>query len=469
MTPDFEDATRDEGLDRRQARRRTASARGGMQTSRGPQRGSVLIIVIWVCLGLVALTLYFSHAMVSELRASDQRGAEILARQAVAGGTRYAGYLLSQFALNGAVPRRDDYRAADLPIGDAVFWFIGRDPGQRPTAAPVFGLVDEASKINLNTAPRSVLEALPALTPELVDAILSWRNRNQAGANDGIYGRLDPPRLNKAEPFESVDELRLVYGATLDVLFGEDTNRNGALDDNENDGDQSGPRDDADGLLQPGLLEYVTVHSREPNTRADGQRRINLTTTAGRQQLNQLLRQRFGGPRAATITEALGGAELRTVADLMARSPMTFAEFVQIRGEISTTGNASIPGLININTASETVLACLPGIGTQNAGAIAAYRLAHPEVLSSMAWLSQVLNRADLIRALPYLTDRSYQFSADVAAVGPNGRGYCREKTLFDMTRGTPRIIYHQDLTSYGWALGSEVRRQLREARDRGA
>ena len=32
-------------------------------------RGSVLIIVMWTCLGLVALTLYFANSMSSALRA----------------------------------------------------------------------------------------------------------------------------------------------------------------------------------------------------------------------------------------------------------------------------------------------------------------------------------------------------------------------------------------------------------------
>ena len=36
------------------------------------QRGSVLIIVLWICLGLVALTLYFANSMSSELRSGRQ-------------------------------------------------------------------------------------------------------------------------------------------------------------------------------------------------------------------------------------------------------------------------------------------------------------------------------------------------------------------------------------------------------------
>ena len=440
--------------------------RHAAQTLAAPRRGSVLIIVMWVCLGLVALTVYFADSMTSEFRAADNRAADIAARQAMLAGTRYASYVLGQFATNGTVPYREDYKAEELPVGEAKFWFIGRDNDQRPTTEPIFGLVDEASKINLNTAPRTMLEALPGMTPELLDGIVAWRSRAQAGDGDTTYGRLEPARTNKGGPFESVDELRLVYGATLDLLFGEDTNRNGALDDNENDGDASAPRDNSDGLIQPGILEYVTVYSRQPNTRTGGGRRINITTPQNRQQLNQILQQRIGGPRATEIIGAIGTTEFRSVAEFMAASRMTSDEFNSVRGDITASDGTTVQGLINVNTASETVLACIPGIGPENASALVAYRLANPDVRGSFSWITQVLSRSDITRAGPYLTDQSYQFTADVAAVGRAGRGYCRARTIFDMTLGTPRTIYHQDLSSYGWALGTQVRQTLRNAKE---
>ncbi len=430
------------------------------------QRGSVLIIVIWICLGLVALTVYFAGSMTSELRAADNRVSEVAARQAAAAGSRYAAYILTQFGTNGTVPLPEEYRSEELPVGDATFWFIGRDLNQRPTDEVIFGLVDEASKINVNTAPRQILEAIPGMTPELADAILRWRSRNQADAGDSTYGRLEPPRTPKAGPFESVDELRLVYGATLDILFGEDLNRNGAMDDNENDGEQSSPRDNQDGLIQPGILEYITVHSRQPNTRASGGRRINITSNQGRQQLNNILQQRFGPARAAAITAAVGTGELRSVAEFMVAGRFTPEEWPLIRTEVTHRDGGTVQGLINVNTASETVLACIPGIGEENASALVAYRLQNPDLMTNFAWITQILNPQAIRNAGPYLTDMSYQFTADVAAVGPGGRGYARTRTIFDMSRGNPRVIYHQDLSAYGWALGAQVRQTLRDIKD---
>ena len=470
------------------------------------QRGSVLIIVMWTCLGLVALTLYFANSMSSELRAADNRVTEIEARQAVAGGIRYAGHVLANFAANGAVPNLADYKSEALLVGEAQFWLIGRDNSQTPTKEPVFGLIDEASKLNLNTATRAMLTELPNMTPDLVEAIISWRRAANAQSTDGVpadtgsgsdnvYARLEPPRMNKGGVFESVDELRLVDGATLDILLGEDTNRNGALDANEDDGDASAPRDNQDGQLMVGILEYVTVYSRQPNTRADGTRRVNVTNGNGqnRQQLIQLLlsknieQQRVaaivntafgpasgpGGPGGGGFPGGFGGPgggqggqparpDLTSVAEFMVVSQMTAEEFVLIHADITTATGATQQGLINVNTASEAVLACIPGIGIDNAATLAAYRVAHPDVLTSFAWLTQVLTPAAIRQAGRYITDQSYQFTADVAAVGRFGRGYCREKVIFDTRTSTPRIIYHQDLSAYGWALGSQVRQTLK-------
>ncbi len=445
----------------------------------GGQRGSVLIIVMWICLGLVALTLYFARSVDAELQAAANRVGEIEARQAVAGATRYAAYILNNYAIDGAVPHSgivpdptQDYYSAALPVGTATgdpqFWFIGRDPNNPATTDPVFGLVDESSKLNLNTATAAMLEALPLtnLTTDLATAVASWRATG-GGSNSNDYTTLEPPRVNKGAPFESTDELRLVYGATLDVILGEDTNRNGALDPNEDDGDRAPPHDNQDGTLQPGLLEYVTAFSNLPITTTTGGARTNIATPQSRQNLAALLRRKgIGAARASAIVANVGSRTFNSVAAFMVASRMTAAEFALVHTSVTaaTNGNA-VHGLVNVNTASATVLACIPGIGQNNAASLVAYRLANPTALTSFAWLTQVLSPALIVQAGPYITDQSYQFSADIAAVGRFGRGYCREFVVFDTSRGIPRIIYRQDRSAYGWALGPKIRQAVRAAR----
>jgi len=112
------------------------------------------------------------------------------------------------------------------------------------------------------------------------------------------------------------------------------------------------------------------------------------------------------------------------------------------------------------------VLACIPGIGTDKASSVVAFRLSNRDRLNSIAWVKDALDSANAVQAGPYLTGHTYQFTADIAAVGHHGRGYRRVKFVFDMSEGSPKIRYRQDLTHLGWALGKQARQTLLAAKD---
>ncbi|HEY2951746.1 MAG TPA: hypothetical protein VGK40_04135 [Verrucomicrobiae bacterium] len=423
----------------------------------GLRAGSVLIIVLWVTFGLVSIALYFAKSMSLELRASDNRLAGMQAQQAIAGAVRYLSNVLASVQEPGTWPDPLTYHHEAVPVGDANFWLIGRSLSQTTPDQPVFGLVDEASKLNLNTATTEMIQTLPRMTVELAAAIKDWRDADedvtQGGAESQTYSRLNPPYRCKNANFESIDELRLVSGAYLDILYGEDANLNGILDPNENDGDVSSPSDNHDSRLDSGVFEYVTVYTREPNTR---------TNVGNAQQLAALLQQKFDTARANQILLRLGATAARSVLEFYVRSDMTADEFGQIEGDLM---NPKTDGLVNVNTASEAVLACIPGIGVDSAPALVASRQTRVDTSASIAWVKEVLEQNNAIQAGPYLTGRSYQFTADIAGVGHHGRGYARVKFIFDTSEGAPKILYRQDLTHLGWALGSQVRNALLLAR----
>src|SRR5476649_2475891 len=91
------------------------------------ERGSVLIIVLWIAIGLVGITLYFANSMTLELRASDNRVTGLAAEQAIEGAARYVGYALATYATNGTMPTNSQFTCANIAIGDSHFWIIGRD------------------------------------------------------------------------------------------------------------------------------------------------------------------------------------------------------------------------------------------------------------------------------------------------------------------------------------------------------
>src|SRR5580692_5915585 len=153
-------------------------------------QGSVLIIVLWIAFGLVSIALYFADSMSSELRASDNRVCGLAADQAIEGAANYINYILTNYATNGVIPDLTEYKAEAVPVGDAHFWIIGRDPSGTPSTEPHFALIDEGSKLNLNYARTNVLVNLPNMTADFAQAIIDWRNTNSVGLSAMDYAPL---------------------------------------------------------------------------------------------------------------------------------------------------------------------------------------------------------------------------------------------------------------------------------------
>jgi len=429
--------------------------------------GSVLVIVMLISFGLISIALYFANSMSMELRASDNRMSGLSADQAIEGAARYVGYVLTLYATNGAVPDLTEYQAEAVPVGNATaseqnahFWIIGRDPSGTPSSEPYFSLIDEGSKLNVNTANTNTLSYLPNMTLDFADAIADWRSTNGVGTYAMNYSQLGYGDKNL--PFETVDELRLVYGATVDLLAGDDLNRNGVLDANEkslNGGTTP----------TPGLFEYVTVCSREPNFHSDGTTLTNVNTAA---QLRALLRANFPSIASEIVAATPAPAGYPSLLDFYLRASsagMTEQQFVQIFNSIDVTNAHYTRGRLNINTGTAPALTALfTGLGVDQSTASGAaqslitYRQQNPNNLTSVAWIVDALGRSGtVIQALrrgDYITTHSFQFTADIAATGAYGRGYRRVKFVFDISEGMPEIIYRQDLSRLGWALGGKTR-----------
>jgi hypothetical protein len=445
---------------------------------------SVLIVVLWIAIGMVSIALYFANSMTYELRASDNRVSGMAAEQAIEGAARYAGYVLYNYSTNGAVPQNNQFACIAVPVGDAHYWMIGRDPTETQQATdPYFGLVDEASKLNLNTVSSNVLLCLPNMDSDFVGAILDWRSTNGVGVYSLDYNGLGYD--DKNAPFETVDELRLVYGASLSLLMGDDLNLNGVLDSNETN-TQSG------GQSPSGLFEYFTVYSREPNfTTFNGDTVLLTNVNTISEENMQTLFQDDGVGSADSLassvyntihvpTSGRGGGTTTAntcngILDFCVRckkAGMSSDDFAKL-DNATTSASTYIHGRVNIDSASTAVLTALFwGVGLNRgvdestaetaAQDVLNYRQQNAGNLNSVAWLVDALGTSSpVIAALQtgdYVTSRSYQFSADIAALGPYGRGYRRVKFVFDTSNGMPQIIYRQDLSGLGWALGEKVR-----------
>ena len=442
------------------------------------RRGSVLIIVLVICLGLVSLTLVFGHAMMMAYRGEDNELAGRQAEAAVLGAEQYAETVLANSSIANTLPDRSTYQASAVPVGEAFFWFIGEPLASDPIDKPAFSIVDEASKLNLNSASVTSLALLPNMTPDLALAIQQWRST--AGTASGITFN-----VVKGGPFESPEELALVNGGTdPSVLYGDDANLNHVFDPEESSGVALGGTSSdtpstggnpgtgsatsgtgaTSGQFTPGFLEYVTTFSREPNTLSDGTKRGNVLNRTG---VLTALTTALGSSRAASVEQAVGTGAIDSVVDFCNKANLTPDEWNTVAPYLTmSSGNYQV-GLVNACTARAEVLACLPGMTPALAQQLVAAR---PQpgttAYGNLQWTVAVLGaQAGTIGR--YLTARSYQFSVDVAAVGRHGRGYRRTLFVLDTSTnpgGAPQLVYRRNLTSLGWALGSDVRASLQQA-----
>jgi len=237
-------------------------------------------------------------------------------------------------------------------------------------------VIDEASKLNVNIATKEQLLELPEMTEEIADAIIDWRDKDDtvsaAGAEAPYYETLSYPYKIRNGPFRTIRELLLVKGVTAELLYGEDTNFNGRLDYNENDGDRTPPVDDGDGELDLGWIEYLTCYSYENNVDAEGNNRVNINRANERTLQDEL------GISASHAKWIVENRDYDSIADLVSNNspkepsgnskansaePLDLQTFASIADKITVSNGRRTEGKVNINTASEVVLSALLGGG----------------------------------------------------------------------------------------------------------
>ena len=317
---------------------------------------AVLIIVAMLSLGAYA----FAQLMLVEAEATEMYGRGVIVRTLSDSGVEAALDLLA----NADLLAEDGVSLYSYPEGfQAITVVPDEDPRWQGRFAVVspgtddqpirFGLSDDSARINLRTLAampgtdadkQAVLLGLPGMTTEIADAILDFIDEDEtprlSGVESEYYLAQDPPYFTKNQPPNALEELLLVRDVTPWLLFGEDANRNGLLDPNENDGDASYPPDNSDGALDRGWAAYLTLYSRERNLSAEGTPRVFLNGT----DLTELYDQ---------LATALGDVEARFIVAYRIYGPRAQAapdEEAQLAGEDTGTDTDSAPGADSPNS-----------------------------------------------------------------------------------------------------------------------
>jgi len=239
---------------------------------RGP-RGAVLITAMWSSIALAAVVLVLCREMIVESMASQQHLSQAKVDAAEIGVEQYVLSVVEQELVTPGY--HDQVRWEQRQIGGTpgdpqsgcYFWVLGMNVDDE--TRPYYNLVDEASKIDLNTATAEMMDYLPGMDNDsnLSQAIVDWRDSDDddsysslssgQGSETSYYEGLNPPYRAKNQPFESVEELRLVNGFTDEYLWGADLNHNNTIEPNEAASANLGM---AFGNTMRGLASYVTVY-----------------------------------------------------------------------------------------------------------------------------------------------------------------------------------------------------------------
>lgn len=434
----------------------------------------MLVLVLWalVLLTLVASGLTFE--LRQELVISNMTRGRLVAHYLARAGVERA--LAELYDDTDATDSLSDTWADDEnAFGDVELtggtFSVLRD-GYEPTPQAWYGANDESAKLNLNSATLEQLQRLPNMTDTIASAIIDWRDGDEvaleAGTERGYYLSQAHPYNIRNDAFRTTRELLLVRNVTPELFYGEDTNGNGLLDENENDGDTSAPPDNADGRLDRGWFAYVTVYSYEKNVNAAGEKRLNVNS-ASADQLG--LRLGLESWAAESIVKARESQKFEHLIDLLnvtrpedvernsqeadafVRSadeqdrPVTLSIFKEIVDDITLQDEETIPGRVNVNTAPRAVLKTLPGVDDTLADAIVHAR--GTTGFNSIAELLNVhgLDQTKFGQLEPLVTVRAYVFRIYSVGAADGELGRATIECIADRGGDVPRVLYWQEST----------------------
>ena len=453
------------------------------------KRGSVLIGLLWVVAVLAVIVTSLLYTARLDLMVTKNHADSLQAYYLAIAGTEKAKALIFHEAAERQ--RSQQHHSGllydslehfkDIELGRGSYRVIrqgSRDDGGQL----VYGMSDEESRLNVNTATIEELRKLYGMRPELAAAIVDWRDENnapsQGGAEAEYYSSLPRPYLPRDANIQTAREMLMVRDVTAEMLLGEDANQNGLLDPEENDGSDSAPADNRDNVLDHGWAGYLTFETTTQNIAANGEEKIDVQTSS-ESELTSI--PGLTPEIAKAIVAHRGQNRLENIADLMDvraanpnqpgqpprqdqpgtpqpqpnqqgqnSGPTVIDEqlFLDIADFVKTSPESARRGLINVNTASVPVLLCLEGMTEELAHAIVAHR-SSAGFFPNIGYLLKVqgMNRDIFRRLAPKLTVRSENFRIVSEGVVPSSGARKRIETIVRLTsRGIDTISYRENL-----------------------
>lgn len=436
--------------------------------------GLALIAVLWIAALMMALVSVAAQTSLLDSRVSQLENEKQRGRWACRGGVETAiALLLEDDRSYDALT--DLWATNPLELEQLDFGGVTVD----------IQVVDVASKLNVNTATREQLLALPDMTEDIADSILDWIDSDEdirpGGAESGYYLNLDIGYWARNGAIRTDRELLRIKGITEGLFYGE---RELELLSADNEG----------------WMHYLTCYSRELNQDSDGNRKININR-ANRETLitdlglsegqaqwvldNRPFRQfadmigqtstttatassagssafgqtgATGSTARSAASQTTGAASRQTQTssgqatgqqqqEQPAAEPLDMATVLELADKATLTNRRTLPGKVNLNTAGETVLTALFEDNRELAQNVIAAREGLGGVFLSLADLQQVegMSREVLQQYLDQMTLRSSIYEIHVTAVSQATGLTWQVQAIVDREAAQGQIIYWRE------------------------
>lgn len=266
------------------------------------RKGIALIITLFVLIFLASLGLSYAFAVQLEMSLvrnyRDDLQAQYIARAGIYAALGelkeqqrrgYFAYPKSDIAEDMERLERYEEIFCDVQLGEGTYSVKFKDSFGQTGLGPM----DESSLIDINALAKSnnkdvFSDLLEIATDDIntidkiIDCVSDYidgdDNARINGAEEMDYEDMDPPELIRNGPMRDPSEFLTVLNVMSDLFpdevddsiwYGEDVNQNGILDPNEDDGAETPPIDDADGRLDKGIREYITVYTGSATVNAN--------------------------------------------------------------------------------------------------------------------------------------------------------------------------------------------------------
>jgi general secretion pathway protein K len=437
------------------------------------RNASILVGLLW-CLALLSVVVIgVLHTARLDLLVVKNYGDRVQAHYLALAGIEKAKALLYQDARDRTrISKNHSGELHDAPqhfkdvtFGRGEFRVFHRGRADE-SGGMIYGVSDEESRLNVNTASPEELGKLIGMTPDVVAAIVDWRDADNevtpGGAEAEYYTSLPRPYLPRNGPLQTTRELLMVRGVSRELLLGDGASQDGSTDLEEADGNN---------VFEGGWSDILTVYSTVSNVSAAGDKRVNIQS-GDEAALTGI--QGITPEIAKAIIAYRAQKQLQNVADLLdvtapqnqnqpgARrnaanqngqppsGPKVISEelLLDIADGVTAQTGSDLDGVININTASLAVIKCLPGLTPELAQAIISYRQSSG-YFANIAWLLRVpgMNQQIFKQIAPRLSARSETFRIlSEGKVGSTGARQRIEVIVHVGLHDVETLSYREDL-----------------------